>query len=893
MAISLCFSIFLFVDSVSLEKWNEFSAVGPVAMRIQGESLSDNVENIKTVPHVSHVSTIETSKAYLRMDQNDIYIGSPDDPLEPVFLVVGQAYSFNSDFSNSFPTEFQLVEGRYPINSSEIAIHASDAYYWGIPIGRMMNYSHFLNSQKRTVFVVGIFETSDDDLRSVTTDAVAIVTKEVLNPETTKRLAYVDVERGIFSAVDPKGSLSLLRSIESQIHSSNPSSSLHDIYYIDNYLAIGFQSYIDYLALERSRQITRVQIIIIVTGLLAFLGTRFNMMMREEEIEILRVRGATRGRILRKTLGELFGISFLACLVAYLTTPLITVIAWVSSGYLMFSLSNLNQISILFTVDSFVLLIFLGCIIPIFGLILNQMIRSVEVREVTHGRLARVSKIIRMIRWDVSSIVIIGLILLSLYVGGSNFNDVPVLSLLATYSTIPLFIAVASIFRKTWQAITKPLSRVFKRLLGGINSNLGIRGSSRDGKVSLIVVLILGVAISTSLANEVIATSLPTTQTIHSRFLIGGDLSFHLESDKLSNWSDFIDLVISNPNIKCATLVSIGTLSLSEGTAGVVEFIAVDPSAFNQVGYTYSGLELESSAQAVLLNQLDDNPDGAVLTADIATEYNLLTGDTLRAFSFGEDSSTSEFNILGITSSIPTPIVSGQPIQESVAGTRKIWLNRQYVQSLSDLNQTAHTFLCARVFDEANSTQVGLEILGEYGTFILSHGEWSSYTADLDRFVTQSDYRLDRSIDSMVTILMILSVFVSFVTYQVNQRSIRKYEYAMMKSMGISDGQLTEIRISEIIGIIILSLIIVLFFGLLDIANLLRMHFTEYAIWKYVFPISLFVQVNLISFFIVLCGLIIISISLIVILSLRSKIVDIADILRNENREGTMWEGMR
>ena len=638
MAISLCFSVFLYIDSISLEKWNEYSDVGPVAMRVQGESLSDDVENIGAVPYVSHVSTVETARAYLRMDMNDIFVGSPSDPLNPVFLVVGQAYSLNYDFTSAFPTEFQLIEGRYPTNSSEIAIHSSDAYYWNIPIGRMMNYSHFLNSPKRTVFVVGIFQTSNDELRSVTTDAVAIVTEEVLNPESVKTMAYIDVERNVFSPVNPTGSLSLLRSIESEIQDSNPSTSLHDIYYIDNYLAIGIQSYIDYLGVERSRQVSRVQTIIIVAGLLAFLGTRFNIMMREEDIEILRVRGATRIRILRTNLSELLKISYLSTLVAYIATPLITIFAWISIGYLRFSWSNINQMAILFTVDTFLLMIILGFIIPFSGFLLNQTIRNIRTREVEHGRLARISRSIRMIRWDVSIVVIVGLILGSLYLGGSSFNDVPIISLMATYSTIPLFVAIASIFRKSWHSITKPLSRILRRVIGSINSNVGIRRASRTGKIPLIVILIIGVAISTSLANDTIATSLPVTKTIHSRFVIGSDLSFHLESDEQSSWSEFIDLVKSNENVEFASIVSIGSLSLSEGASGVVEFIAIDPSEYRNVGYSYSGVELGSSNQASLLRLLEDNPDGAVLTTDIATEYNLLTGDTLRAFSFGNDS---------------------------------------------------------------------------------------------------------------------------------------------------------------------------------------------------------------------------------------------------------------
>ena len=110
--------------------------------------------------------------------------------------------------------------------------------------------------------------------------------------------------------------------------------------------------------------------------------------------------------------------------------------------------------------------------------------------------------------------------------------------------------------------------------------------------------------------------------------------------------------------------------------------------------------------------------------------------------------------------------------------------------------------------------------------------------------------------------------------------------------MGCSDGQITKIRLSESVGIMILSLLILLLFGLLNIANLLRINFIEYAIWSYVFPISMFVVFNWLSICLVLFFLGIISISLVFILSLQNKIVDIADILRTEYQEGVLWEGI-
>ncbi|MGY5860513.1 MAG: ABC transporter permease [Candidatus Thorarchaeota archaeon] len=892
MAISICISVFIFVDSVSLEKWDECTDIGPVAMKIQGENLELVVEEIKEVTHVTQASVAETAQAFLRMDQNSLYQGSPTDPINPVFLLVGQAYAINSDFPEAFPTEFELTAGRYPENSSEIAISEEDAGYWGIPIGRMMNYSHFLNSQKRTVFVVGFFSASEDALRSVTTDAIAIVTSEVLNPETVQTKLYIDVARDIVSPIDPKGSLSLLEKIESDIYATNPSNSAYDRYLLEDYLAVGIQSYKDYLGIERTRQISRSQSLVILVGLLGFLGTRFNVIMREEEHAILKARGATRIRILRNISSELIGISFLASLLAIILSSAISKLAWISNGYLTFSWSDILMSPLLITYDTLTTLGLLIFIIPVFGYLTNHLIRSTGKRDAEHGRLARITRSVRLIRWDVSLVVIVALLLTTLYLGGDIVTNNPVLALLAAYSTIPVFIAISSIFSKSWHSITTPVSRVFRRIIGNIHANVGIRSVTKDGRLALPVILILTLVLSSTLTQNTISTSLPSTQIIHSRFVIGGDLSFHLDNDEYAEWTRFTEVVSTQPEVVNSSLVSVGLISLSDGPTGVVEFIAIDPVQYSQVGYSFDGVELSNSVQTNLLDELESNPEGAILTSDIASEYNVIPGDTLRVFSFGDDSGTVEFNILGTTTAIPRPIVSGQPTSDSIVGTRKVWLNRNYIETLVSLNESSSTYLCVKTQNGTNSTAIGLDILNEFGTEILSHNEWSSSTADVDSYISQTDYKVDRSIDSMITISMIFTVFVGILTYQIGQRYKRRNEYALLKSMGVSDNQITKIRFSETLGLLILSLLLMIVFGPLNIANLLRINFMEYVIWSYVFPTSLFSLVNWVSFIIILSSIIIPSLVLILLLSTRNKFDDIAGTLREMFQEDALMEGV-
>jgi len=399
---SIIASMFIFIDSNSIPIWEEQTDIGPVAMRVQGDDLDIALPEIRDISYVTKASLIETAPAFLRMDQNDIFVGSPDDPLNPVFLVMGNAYYLTDDFLTDFPTEFEIVEGRYPVNSSEIAIAYADANYWGIPIGRMMNYTHSLNGVKRTVFVVGIFKLNyNDTVRYVTADAVAIVTSEVLNPTAIQPIVYVDVDRDVISPTDPRGSIDRLLGIERNIAGINPSGTPYFRYFVDNYLALGIQSYQDALNLQRSRQASRNQIVILLAGLLGFLAVRFNISLRGEEMNFQTMRGASRFRILQPIMGELWFLSLIAAGLSIIIGLLLSGIAYCSSDYLAFNWQMFFNSPILLTLDTLIILVLAGFILPVVGYLAQRAIGTTTKKEVELGRLRRIVNSIKLIHWDV------------------------------------------------------------------------------------------------------------------------------------------------------------------------------------------------------------------------------------------------------------------------------------------------------------------------------------------------------------------------------------------------------------------------------------------------------------------------------------------------------------
>jgi len=139
---------------------------------------------------------------------------------------------------------------------------------------------------------------------------------------------------------------------------------------------------------------------------------------------------------------------------------------------------------------------------------------------------------------------------------------------------------------------------------------------------------------------------------------------------------------------------------------------------------------------------------------------------------------------------------------------------------------------------------------------------------------------------------MLCSVFVAFVTFQICQQYKGRGERALLKSMGVSKNQITRIKFAESFTLVVLSLILVIIFGSLNVANLLRVCFIEYSVWSYVFPISLFVSINWFNYLLNLGSIVIASIFLIMLLSWRSSIEDIAGNLRVMFQESNNLEGL-
>ena len=105
LATTLVSSISLYVDSASVDEWNQEIEVGPVSMMVSGEGIEDVLDEISEIPGVTNVSGLDSAHGYLAR-KNVIYYedivrkrekiqSDIDDPTAPKYREIWEATGFD------------------------------------------------------------------------------------------------------------------------------------------------------------------------------------------------------------------------------------------------------------------------------------------------------------------------------------------------------------------------------------------------------------------------------------------------------------------------------------------------------------------------------------------------------------------------------------------------------------------------------------------------------------------------------------------------------------------------------------------------------------------------------------------------------------------------------
>lgn len=128
LASAMVMGISVYVDSYSVNEWNNLIDVGPIAITAHGEGIDNQVENIRGIPGVEKAAAIDYR-------HGELFVGGGYDLRE----WWGMLPSPTSDYLNTFPEVFNLEVGRFPSNASEITLARFTYEYLEVDIGSIVN----------------------------------------------------------------------------------------------------------------------------------------------------------------------------------------------------------------------------------------------------------------------------------------------------------------------------------------------------------------------------------------------------------------------------------------------------------------------------------------------------------------------------------------------------------------------------------------------------------------------------------------------------------------------------------------------------------------------------------------------------------------------------------
>ncbi len=525
------------------------------------------------------------------------------------------------------------------------------------------------------------------------------------------------------------------------------------------------------------------------------------------------------------------------------------------------------------SVESILMSVIIGSLLPASAFLVYKAFYKTRMSaEVQGGKLARVSRVLAIVRWDFAILILSGLAMSLTYTAGPAIQMNPALTMIAYLSPITLFLGLASLtvkgFRRGAYWLSQRLSRITGRLPAYAVRRIGKEASSA-GLVAVIIVLSLTIAWGYAF----VGTSIPATKLDQARFAFGADLTFHL--DKLSPWDrrNFVGNASSHSGVQAGASLSVLNMMLSATNYEYTTAVVMDPSEYLEVGYDSSGTPLESSQLKEAMLGLASTPNGIIITSDIATEYGLSVGDALRtSYSSTSETKVIVFTILAVVPALSSALLvdTGYKQPSSLVfygaysitvfsspyyyygynqvGMNTVWTNREYLSEQVNLTVEGVPLYCIRTYPDVNGTNLAQQIIGSAWNVTIGDGDWASVTKDLTGYINQATYKMDRSVDTMFTVCMILSLFAAFTVYAGEDIQARRREMALLRAMGSDTGLVAKTQGTEMLVLAFLSLLLALVFSPILIINTLVLYGTSY----YIFPVAVAVVVPWAQFVLIL-----------------------------------------
>ncbi|MHA1577510.1 MAG: FtsX-like permease family protein [Candidatus Thorarchaeota archaeon] len=884
LASSMAMGITVYVDSFSVHEWNNLVEDGrPIAMEItsyQIQELGNIIDDVRNIDGVLRVQKILESWGEL---WNINHTG------EVQWGAYGRLIVISDDYLADFPESYSLLQGRYPEGNDEIATNVNENYQMDAKIGDTINYTYWEEEHESVQWnlleVVGLYEeTTQTDDYWYGGRSIAIVEETILDPNDIETKLHLDIDRSPLNPFNAGGSLVYVMEIEEairQLDPTYPDFSDYSRYYVTNYLADKIESYMSWQAIARLAQITRSIAALLLVTLVMLLAIRHNVNERRYESNMLMSRGASQSDIERMILKEVVGLSFIGSLLGLAIGVVFSRFAMASVGFFQFNFILLFTEPLLISIESILISVFVGFLLPIGSFLAYNMIFSTKKKaETSGGKMAKITNVLVFIKWDFFLLILTSLLLVALTSLGPLLQADPILSLILSMTPLALFIALGSLTIKALRKGTRQLSKRMNRVVGTLASSVGIRRVGKEASSAGPAILVLVLAISLAWTNAIIGDSMPLTKTNQSKFAYGADATFHLDSSNSELWSNFTANVTNHELTEAVANLSIAYLYLAAQGSDSVSVVGMNPSAYSKVGYDHLGIGLNESTIQNLMLELETNPFGTIISKDVADSYSLSLGDTLRGYLTNDEGIeiVYVFSILGIVEGLSDSLYSGlrygydMPYYGyTTIGDRTIWVNENYLGDQINLVNETYNILCVRTKENANSTILVEDVLEAGGSSVLYSGRWISVSNEVDQYLGQTTYQMDRAVDTMSSIATVAIIFAAFTIYAFEGVMARKREIALLRAIGAQKSHIVKTQAAEMAILLVISFLLLAIYSPLHILNTLM----TYRVSMYTFPVAFFASIPwlmLLEILLFYVGSILIFILVIASLSSRVKL---------------------
>ena len=841
LASAMVMGISVYVDSYSVNEWNSLTDIGPIAMTVGGDGVENQLANIRGIPGVEKAAVINYRHGQLSVDDGF--------DLREWW---GMLPSLTSDYLTTFPEVFNLEHGRFPGNASEIALARATYDYLEVDISSIVNLTtgwseHGMVGSPLTV--VGIYGGSDYDPSEPyyyyydSVSGIGVIHPDIVWDEWEEPEVHVDIDRTSITPFDASGSYAYVANIEERIREldpSYPSTNRWSRYYVSGYLSSSIMGFMSWQIMMRLTQILRATGVVVLACMVTFLAIRHNINERRFESNMLISRGAAKAKIESIEFRETVGLSLLSSIVGLGVGAIASRVAMTATGFFEFDFSLLWTEPFLITIESIMMSVVIGAGLPICTFIVYRSIYSTRKSEEDEAsKLAKIAKGLKIIKWDALVAILTSLLLVALYMGGTAVQNDPILGLVLSAAPLALFLSVASLAIKGMRRGADLISRGFRRVVGEIPAIVGIRRIGKEASSAGPAALVLVLAMSLAWNNAVIGASMPLTKRNHARFAFGADTTFHLDEFALPDWDDFIENVTNHELTQAGTLVSVTELYLTATWGGDVDAVAMNPLEYLEVGYDHFGQPLNESDIGDMLKDLQLTLAGAIISNDVAVEYEVSVGDTLRAAtSVSGAAEIMVFTIVGVAEGLSNNLLRRTGHDSwwyTAVGTRTLWVNREYVESQINLEQDASNVYCVRAIEGANDTILAEDILSSGGELVVGEN-WASVSNEVSSYLAMTTYQMDRAVDTMLTVVMVGIIFGAFTVYAVEGIRARKREIALLRAMGASSGLVVKAQGAEMLVLAIISTGLLMGYGPLMIMN----NLLTYRATTFIFPVPIF-----------------------------------------------------